>query len=479
MNQVRAKLGIGILTLFTISIPTCAAEPWIKLATAHFELYTDAGEQSGRDAILWFEQLRGFFVEVTPFGRKLDAPVRIIAFRSEEEYRPYRTNESSAAFFARDADRDYIVMQDLEPAHYFFAVHEYTHLTISRSGLPIPLWMNEGWADLNSTLQPKGRKSMIGGVLPGRRELLLESPWIPLSDLEKVDQRSPMYNERSKATVFYAESWAFMHMLFLSPPYMKNFDPFVQSIIAGNGIAKSCRNVLGKSAPEVQADLERYLKRGKMNGALFEVKLQPAAEAPSVSRLSTFDSSILFASLLAMAHKYAEAAAALGELARQYPAQADVEESLGYLALRTHDRAAAIDHFQQAIKDGPRHASMCLRLALLLRDASPDRAPVILALKRALELDPDYGDDRLQLGIALLETRDFAESLKQLQQLRKVSEENAPWFFAATAFDDAHLGRTIEARKNVELARKWAKTDPQKDQVAKILRYLDERKAAP
>ncbi len=479
MSHVGTKFNIGVLTLLAIGVPVKAADPWIKLTTTHFELYTDAAESSARDAIRWFEEVRGFFVQATPFGAKLDAPVRIVAFRSEEEYRPYRMNESAAAFFTRDGDRDYIVMRDLDPAHYFYAVHEYTHLTISRSGLHIPLWMNEGWADLNSTLQPRGSKAMIGDMLPGRREMLLEAPWIPLADLEKVDQRSPMYNERDKASVFYAESWAFMHMLLLSPPYMKQFDPFVRSIIAGNGISRSCQEVFGKSAGEVQADLERYLKRGRMKGALFDVKLEQTAEAPRISPMTAFDSSLLFADLLAAAHKPVEAGTALAELGKQYPDRPEVEESLGYLALRAHDRDRAILHFQQALKLGSRNSLMCFRLAVLERDATKDRGPVIAALRRALELDPDYSEARLQLGIALLESADYAGSLKQLQQMRRIAEEDAPWFFAASAFDDARLGKDDEARANAERARKWAKTDPQKDQVAKIFQYLDSKKPAP
>jgi hypothetical protein len=35
-----------------------AAEPWLKLTSSHFELYTTVGEKLGREALLYFEQVR-------------------------------------------------------------------------------------------------------------------------------------------------------------------------------------------------------------------------------------------------------------------------------------------------------------------------------------------------------------------------------------------------------------------------------------
>jgi len=38
--------------------------------------------------------------------------------------------------------------------------------------------------------------------------LLRSSPLLPLDTLFEVDQTSPHYNEQTRATIFYAQSWA-------------------------------------------------------------------------------------------------------------------------------------------------------------------------------------------------------------------------------------------------------------------------------
>src|SRR5205085_3989134 len=98
-----------LASVLTASVAT-AAEQWLKLKSSHFELYTTAGEKKGREAILYFEQVRDFFSRARSSNEKLisDASVHIIAFRSEKEFKPYRINDSAAAYYLSGYDRDYI-----------------------------------------------------------------------------------------------------------------------------------------------------------------------------------------------------------------------------------------------------------------------------------------------------------------------------------------------------------------------------------
>ena len=83
-GNIRASIAISAI-LGTALIPNLwsAPEHWIKLETPHFELYTTAGEKKGREAILYFEQVRSFFLQASPSKRAPEFPVRIVAFRSE------------------------------------------------------------------------------------------------------------------------------------------------------------------------------------------------------------------------------------------------------------------------------------------------------------------------------------------------------------------------------------------------------------
>ena len=58
--MLRAPLALVLLAL-----PAAAAvkDPWLRLTSAHFEIFTDAGERAGRDVAKHFEQVHGFFLQ--------------------------------------------------------------------------------------------------------------------------------------------------------------------------------------------------------------------------------------------------------------------------------------------------------------------------------------------------------------------------------------------------------------------------------
>src|SRR5690349_8534110 len=150
------RATVAALAGFWLVATATAAEQWLKLKSSHFELYTTAGEKKGREAILYFEQVRDFFSKANPQSKSTagwSAPARIIAFRSEKEYKPFWPNETAAAFYVAGYDRDYIVMQSAAPESYPVAVHEFTHLLVKHTGFEVPVWFNEGLAELYSTLK--------------------------------------------------------------------------------------------------------------------------------------------------------------------------------------------------------------------------------------------------------------------------------------------------------------------------------------
>ncbi len=447
-----------------------AAEQWIRLTTPHFELYTSAGEKKGREAILYFEQVRSFFLAASPSKRVPDFPVRIIAFRGEKQFKPYRVNDFSAAYYTGSHERDYIVMGDIAPDHYPIAIHEYTHLIINHTGLKLPLWMDEGWADLYSSLLPMGKKALVGSLLPGRVQTMLNSTWIPLDALSSVNHDSPLYNERQKAGVFYAQSWALLHMLYLGKRYSPNFPKFVQSMSTGMSMADACDKALGVPIAAVEKDLHQYLTSNQLLGALFDVKIEKSAEEAAVSEPSDFETGMMLADLSAMIHKPDQARGAYSQLAKEYPDRPEVEESLGYLAWQERDNNGARDHFAKAFAAGDKNPMMCYHYASLAGTGDES----IAALKRAVAFKPDYTDARLQLGSRLMSKQDYNGAAAALRPIKRVNEQQAEWYFAALAFIDLRIGDKESARKNARFAQQWAKTPQQTEQAMELLRYLDQ-----
>ena len=466
------RCSIYLIIAAFLYFPAQAADQWVKLTTPHFELYSAAGEKKGREAILYFEQVRSFFLEASASKRASEFPVRIVAFRGEKQYQPYRMSEAAFAYYSRGRNRDYIVMQDIAGEHYPAAIHEYTHLIIENTGLKPPPWLNEGLAEVYSTLKPLGKKATVGDIIPGRAQTLLTSQWIPLDTLTSADRRSPLYNERDRAGMFYAESWALTHMLFFSPDYRANFPKFLAAASSGKTMDEACRSVYGKNLSEVAAALRQYLKGDRFYRVTFDIKLDKSAEDPEVSSVSSFESGMVLADLLALTHKTQEALTAYHELAKSNPNTPELEESLGYLSWESLDLEAARSHFERAFNAGTKNARMCFDYAMLSRQGSVTVKNALPAFRKALELKPDYVEARFQLGLMLVNTRDYAEAIVQLRQIAKVDVDDAQWYFPALAYAYLQTGDKEKARQNAEAAKKWAKTPAQVEHANALLQAL-------
>ena len=75
--------------------------------------------------------------------------------------------------------------------------------------------------------------------------------WLSFDELTSTDQNSPNYHEGSRVGIFYAESWALAHMLYLSPEYKDNFGKFVMALHRGSSAAEAVRIAFNRTPEEV------------------------------------------------------------------------------------------------------------------------------------------------------------------------------------------------------------------------------------
>ncbi|HYP12692.1 MAG TPA: tetratricopeptide repeat protein, partial [Bryobacteraceae bacterium] len=460
------------------AVPALTAGEWIRLSTPNFEVFTTAGEKKGRELVLQYEQLRSFFMQASQNKTAPGERVRIVAFSSEKEFRPYRINEIASAYYTGGQNRDYIVMQEISSLHHGTAIHEYTHLVMRHTRLKLPIWLNEGWAEVFSTLKPVGKKAMVGELLPGRLQALSRERWMDLARLTSVQHDSPEYNEKSRAGVFYSQSWALTHMLYLGAEYRPGFLKMVSLLNENKSAEEAFQGAFGRSLADVEKDLRTYFRRNSLYAAVFDIKLERSQEEPVVAPVPPFESGLLLADLQAAIGKYSDAEKAFEDLEAAKPNTAEVHRSLGYLKWQKNDLSSARAHFDRAFAAGATDPRMCFDFAALENNAGGANEKVIAALERAIELRPEYTEARLRLGEAKLRARDFKGSLALLQQIKKVDPEHAFPLFSALAYCHANLGDTQAARKNTQDALKWSKSPEQTANVEQLVRYLDAREQA-
>jgi len=457
---------------FLLSGGNLFAAEWLKLTTPNFELFTTTTEKKGRGAILYFEKVRDLFLRMYPGSLVNPLPVRLIGFQSEKEYKRFRFNEFAAAYYIGGDTRDYIVMSDIAADHFPVAVHEYSHLLIQHAGLKLPRWLDEGWADLNSTINPEGSGITIGSLIPARMRDLNQMKWMSLEALTAVGPDSPEYNEQSKAGIFYAQSWLLTHMLYLSNDYRPKVSAFFTKVTTSSSEA-AFREVYGKSLTEVRKDMEEYVSSNTVNVAFFDAKAQKSSERPVAQPASDLEAGLVQADLLNHIRKPAEAKEIYSRLARENPRSWEVEQALGYMAWRNHENDAAKQHFARAVEFGSTDGQTLFDYAKLLQGDRANDALMKAVLTQAIELRPDLIEARLLLGIHNYNTHDYSGAIDQLGKVKKVPPERALSFFTVLAYSQLELGDRTAARPNAEKARQYATTADEIRKAEDLLKFVN------
>ncbi len=444
-----------------------AESNWAVARSAHFEVYSHAGQDTARAALAWFEQLRTFFAHQT--GLDLDAvpAVRAIGFRSAKEYDSYRLKPTSDAYYVGTETREYIVMATLEPADFHVAAHEYAHLVLHASALSLPPWLNEGLADFYSTLRITERGSSLGGEQAAHLQVLRKQRWIPLAELLSMPADSPVRANREISSVFYAESAALTRMLVLSPDYAPRFP----SLLAAVKTAQSLPSVFGRPIEAIERDLRTWVEKRRPETPL------PGGPAEAVAieshALTAFETQVVTAELLLAIGRLDAAEALYRELARQAPGNTEIAAALGTIALRRGDSGTARLEWKRAIEHGASNAVLCYRYALLAQQAGLAAADVRPALERAVALNPDYDDARYTLALLEKNAGRDETALAHLRAMRSVSAGRAFPYWCATADALNQLGRREEAKAAARKAGEHAASDEERARAEQLAYIAD------
>ena len=442
---------------------------WVKLRSANFELYTSAGERAGRRTIQQFERTRTFFQQAMQVSVSHPKPVRIVLFRSKKEYLPYRPGEVAAAYYLPGRNADLIVLvAGNEPS---VAIHEYVHLLVRHSGLELPLWINEGLADLYSSLQNVGGKVVVGHAPPARIATLRREKWVPLEQVLLADHDSQHYTEKERAGKFYAESWALTHMLNLSQEFRSDLGDLLELLTAGTSSVTALETVYGMPIQRLQRELQSYVRQDRLTGLVFDIRLEKSAEGPSAETAAGLEVGLLLADLLAGIEKTEGARAMYEKVSSENPEAPGPYEGLGYLEYRLGDKDKARVHFGRAFDMGSKNPGMLLRYASLQREAGDEQ--IVMTLLRAVRASPEDIEARLALGSHLMHRDSYAQAAVILEQVRNANPEQASRALRMLAHAHFKLNRRERARQAATQLLELAQTPEETKSAQRLLALLE------
>lgn len=451
------RLGVVLLLL---AVPAPAR--WIRASSPHFELLSDGGESPARQVLARLEQIHAVFGSGTPL------PVRVFLIGSESQFRRLRPAETTTGFYQSAPQRDYLVLSTGNNLGRV-AFHEYVHLVLNHTSRPLPKWLEEGTAEFFSTLSIHERKLVVGAPVTSHTATLGRSRWMDPDTLATVDRRSPYYSEQNKVGIFYAQSWALVHMLRLSKEYGPRFPVFAQRIQEGAALGTAFSEAFGKPFSGVLTDLAAYVNRNSW--PTLEIPLDAAIERPAIDaeELANEAGDLRLAELAADMGLAGEAERLYRQVAKRNPRSAEASLGLGVAALARKDHEEARRLLEAAARAPEGSATAAFEFAMLLRETNADRGEIRTWLEKTVERNPKFAEAHFLLGAMDTSDRRPAEAIPHLQQAVRIFPRQS-YFWHALALAYHQLGKLPETRAAAERALEAAETPQQADMASAALR---------
>ena len=347
-----------------------------------------------------------------------------------------------AGLYQSGLERDYIVTYaggELPRV----VTHEFVHFLMNQTPAPLPRWFEEGTAELYSNTQINSKRVRIGKEIEPHMNLLLARPWLTAAQLAAERPAAATDQEQTEAeNVFYAESWAMVHMLNLSPKYRDHLPQFIQFLSESRDSAEAFRMAFGHDFEHAVAELPSYLK----NIRSVQIDIPPpkpfvAARAEPLSEVEA----LLLRGDVALRRGLGEEARNLFEqAAKEHPESATAQAELGMLAMTQNRPGDARRYLEQALKLDDKDATILFEYALLQRDAGAGDDKVRELLEKVVALNSNFGEAQLLLGVRATDDRRYDAAVAYLHDAARLLPRQS-YVWHALAYAEQKLGNYPEA----------------------------------
>src|SRR5262249_23170839 len=171
-----------------------------------------------------------------------------------------------------------------------------------------------------------------------------------LLDLMAVAHDSPLYNEGSKRSIFYAESWALMHYAILGRPERQGqILKLVELLTNGTPLDRAFVAAFGFEPSQLERELQEYVQRQTYQYAVATFDDSVVKKIPqAASRLPEPEATARLGDLLARMNQPDEATALLNKALAASPDLAFAHAALGMLQERQGKSEEALVHLKRA-----------------------------------------------------------------------------------------------------------------------------------
>ena len=272
---MRPLVALALLLLCPFS---GAAADWVRVETPNLVVF-GPGEKRTREVAAEFERFRDAVSQILSGATTVSpVPTIVIVFENDAAFNPYRPTFNGkpvkvGGFYTGTSSDDMIAFpHGARDDGLRIIFHEYTHLITANASRGLPVWVGEGIADFYSTfeIRPDGKQAVLGHVVPEHLQLLNNTGhWLSLEQLLSVTHDSPLYNEGERRSLFYAQSWAMVHLFMTGQPSRaKELSHYVQLTASGIEPSEAWKQAFGDF--DAMKELRRYVMQFSMRGFLYK-----------------------------------------------------------------------------------------------------------------------------------------------------------------------------------------------------------------
>ncbi len=466
-------------------------ENWVEIKSLHFTVYSNGTEGEGRLVATHFEQIRALFEESFPDLRvdAGDKPTILYALKNEDSlklflpgYSPSRGSVTICGQYMRGNDKNFAVVRTDSPcmatnpsvnnsttlvrgmfmnqisgaaAHPFKPIyHEYAHGVFRLNFRSLPLWLDEGLAEYWGNSVISNKQARVGEADAVEIAVLKQGPFLPIDKLVSIDSSSPLYNTPNHIGIFYAESWALVHYLMMSP------DVRDQNLLAKYLAALQATDDPIEAATKTFGDLNKlgekvdaYCRQLSFYVAQVPLHLAVSDKELTARRLTPAEGLIHQADYLMHSRHLPEAIDLLHQAASLEPNVPGLHDALGYYHYVKNDFGNASKEFDLALEADPNDAAAYyLRAEILYHNSgySVESTPQIQAsLEKAVALRPRFAAAHAFLSVAYADSPGMgSKAIEEAQRAISLEPGNYAYFL--------DLGRALLADGKLDDAKKVA-----------------------
>jgi tetratricopeptide (TPR) repeat protein len=503
--MITSKLRLGGATfagaflLFAFPSPASAEhrENWTEIRSTHFTVISNAGEHDGRRIALQFEEVRAMFEQLYPKLR-VDSgkPTTVFALKNEDSLKllipSYGQNSKAmhvAGFYHPFYDKNFAVIRtDVSgtgPLGFRSLYHEYTHAFFRYNFRGLPLWLDEGLAELYGNTSIEGKQARVG--LPNNNQLryLQANEFLPLEQLVAIDRTSPLYNTQEHAGVFYSESWALVHFLAFSKELQQQdlINKFLTALDKTDDPIEAAKLTFG-DLNKFSSKLAGYIRQNTYMYQPVQLPAKLSENDFTAQPLSQAAGALALAAYLLRSNHLPEGLERLHEVGGLDAATPSYHTELGYYHLLKADFSNAEKELQTAIAANPKDISAHLYMAYVYfrRDGyTKDSTPKMRAeLETVIGLAPEFAPAYAFLSTAYIKepNKDATRALNYALRATNLEPGNLAYFVdVGKALLAAR--RIPEAKQVAEVSRKLASTPGERNMTAELSKQIEYRVSHP